>query len=74
MDASGRDNSTLGTILTWLLVAAAALVALKLTVAVLGMVVGLAAFVLTFLPVLIVAWLVWMMVRRFNRRDSWDRA
>ena len=72
MDGRGTD-STLGAVLTWLLIAGAAFFALKLSLAVIGMVFGLAGMALHLLPVIMVVWFGWLIIRRFNRRGSWDR-
>lgn len=63
------------TLLTWLIVAAAAVVAFKLALAVAGALVGLVTFLLfTVLPLAVVGWVIVKLVRFFRRDDEYRPA
>jgi hypothetical protein len=55
----GDDNSVLASIVKWAIIIVVAVVAIKIALGLLGIVLGLAAFLFfTVLPVLIVGWLI----------------
>jgi hypothetical protein len=54
----GENKSLLGTVLTWVLIGVVAIIAIKVALGVLGVVFGLASFVLfTVAPILLLGWL-----------------
>jgi membrane glycosyltransferase len=76
MEATMGDGSSWGSrLLTWVLVAAAALVALKLAAWLTGAVIGLVFFLLfTVVPLAIVGWLVVKLFRIFRGGDEYRPA
>lgn len=63
-----RKDSTLATVLTWLVVGVIAIVALKAAFWVLGSLAGLAMFLLfTVGPIVLVAWLLYKFVKLLSR-------
>jgi hypothetical protein len=69
------NNSLLGTLLTWFLVAVLAIAVIKLSFWVLGVVIGVGTFLFfTVGPILLVGWLVIKMIRYFGRKDPFEPA
>lgn len=70
-----KGSNWVVTLLTWLIVAAAAVVAFKLALAVAGALVGLVTFLLfTVLPLAVVGWVIVKLVRFFRRDDEYRPA
>lgn len=67
----GDDNSLLASIVKWAIIIVVAVVAIKIALGLLGIVLGLAAFLFfTVLPVLIVGWLLVKAWQMFTKEPA----
>jgi hypothetical protein len=70
-----NGTSWIGTLLSWLVIAVLAVVALKVGLALAGMAIGLVFFLLfTVGPIVLVGWLVVKLLRIFTRDDDYEAA
>jgi hypothetical protein len=73
--AADNSSSLIGTLLTWLVVAVVAIVAIKVVFWLLGMAIGISVMLITLavhlLPLVLLGWLVMKLFRGFSRsRDE----
>lgn len=65
-----EEKSLLNTLLTWLVAGILLVIALKVAFILLGVTAALVKIAFNLLPVVLAAWLVWMLFRRLSRKPG----